>query len=230
MSFGALAALVTVLVALVMAVGFARQHASRHRPYQLWWALAFLSTALAAAMQFIGFLGHAFSPFDYRLYILFSAAVPGVMGAGSMFLLWARWAWYYTVIVLVFILLTAVGAFSATLNPAALSNVMNASQAVTHVTTSVLIVLGYAVLGTIGAAALVLGAIWSWWRTRYIYNLGIALGGIVFSLADTLAAYGVVAIFFLAQILGIVLLYWAVERSRVPESRRRSAKASAANP
>ena len=77
----------------------------------------------------------------------------------------------------------------------------------------------------LGPAALVLGAIWSWWRTRYIYNLGIALGGIVFSLADTLAAYGVVAIFFLAQILGIVLLYWAVERSRVPESRRRSAKA-----
>jgi len=217
MSVGALAALITLLVSLILGIGFARQYGARRRPYQFWWAVSFIVTALAAGMQFLGFLEHAFNPADYRLYIIFSAAVPALMGAGSMFLLWARWAWYYTGLALLFILLTVVGALAGSVNPAHLHDVMYASQAVTHVVASPLVVLGYAVLGSIGAAALILGALWSWWRTRQIYNLGIALGGVVFSLADTLAAYGITAIFFLAEIVGIVLLYWAVEKSRSPE-------------
>ncbi|MGC8488789.1 MAG: hypothetical protein ACP5QO_11335, partial [Clostridia bacterium] len=204
---------------LILGLGFTRQYGSRHRPYQLWWGISFIVTALAAAVQFIAFINHAFSPTDYRLYIVFSASVPAVMGAGTMFLLWARWAWYYTGLVLLFILLTAVGAFSGSVSAGHLGDVMYASQAVTHVITSFLVILGYAVLGSVGATAIVLGALWSWWRTRQIYNLGIALGGVVFSLADTLAAYGITAIFFLAQIVGIVVLYWAVDKSRAPETR-----------
>jgi MFS family permease len=216
MSLDAGAALVTVLVGLVLAAGFARQFFARHRPYQFWWSLSFLVTALAAGMQLAAFLAGRFTPLDYRLYVIFAAAVPALMGSGSMFLLWARWAWYYTGLILLFIVLTGIGAVSGSVHPALLGRVLYASQAVTHVLPNGLVVLGFAVLGAVGAAALVLGALWSWWRRRQVYNLGIALGGIVFSLADTLAAYGITALFFLAQVVGILLLYWAVEKSREP--------------
>ena len=229
MNLDAIAALITVIVALVIAVGFGRQFFGRHRPYQFWWGLAFLITALAAAMQWIAFVANTFTPGDYRLYVLFAASVPALMGAGTMFLLWARWAWYYTGLTLLFIALTAVGAASGAVHPAQLGHVMYASRAVTHVMPSALVVTGFAVLGSIGAAALVLGALWSWWRRREIYNLGIALGGVVFSLADTLAAYGVTAIFFLAQIVGILLLYWAVEKSRQPADARQTGQQSVAH-
>jgi hypothetical protein len=210
----AVSAAVTALVAVILALTYGRQYARRGAPHSLWWGIAFLATAAAAVLQLAGFLSGAFDPFGYRAYVVLAAAIPALMGAGTMFLLWPRLAWPYTGLSLAFIVLTAVGAATAPLAPGLLHAVLAASQEVTRVLPSGLVVVGFAVLGTLGAAALVLGALWSWWRTRLAYNLLIAAGGIVFSVADSLAAYGIAALFYLAQIVGILLLYWGVEASR----------------
>lgn len=216
MSLDAIAALITAAVALVLAASFGQQFLHRHRPYAAWWAIAFLATALAALLQFQGFLAGSFTTGTYRVYVILAASVPALMGSGSMFLLWARWAWYYTGICLAFIAMTVYGALSVSLSGSGLANVLKASQEVTHLMPSGLVITGFAVLGSLGGLALVLGALWSWWRTRLIYNLGIAAGGIIFSLADTLAAYGIPGLFYGAEIVGVVLLYWAVQKSRQP--------------
>jgi hypothetical protein len=216
MIFDAISAGVTAVVALLLAADFERSYRERPGRHKLWWAVAFLATALAAALQLGAFIHHGFVNWNYETYVVLAAAIPGLMGVGSMYLLWPRLAPWFTGVVLASIALTLVGAVMGPLRPALLDQVLLASQEVTHVLPGPAVVLGFALLGTLGGAALVLGALWSWWRTRLVANLGIAAGGIVFSLADTLAAYGVAALFYLAEILGIVILYWAVERSRRP--------------
>jgi hypothetical protein len=207
------AAAVTAVVALVLAGRFEKSHDRDPRPYKLWWAISFLVTALAAALQLGAFIHGGFAPWSYEVYVVLAAAVPGVMGIGSLYLLWPKVAPWFTAVVLASVALTAVGVLTTPLHPALLGRVLWASQEVTHVLPGAAVIIGFALLGTLGGAALVLGALWSWWRTRLLYNLGIAAGGIIFSLADTLAAYGIAALFYLAEVIGILVLYWAVVKS-----------------
>ena len=210
--------LVTCLLALVLGADFLRQYGQRHRTHAFWWFIAFLVTCVAALMQLLAFASGGFVASTFRLYVITSAAVPALMGAGTMYLLWRRIALPYVLVALAFIAVTAVGAFMGTVHPVLLHDVLRASQEVTRTLPSPYVITGYAVLGTIGAGAIVLGALWSWLKTRRAYNFGLMLGGIVFSLADTMAAYGVVALFFLAQIVGMVAIFLAVRASQHPSS------------
>jgi hypothetical protein len=208
----------TAVVALALGVEQMRQFARRRRPYALWWSLSFLAAAAAAALQAVAFARGAWPLGAYRAYVVLAAAVPGVMGAGSVFLLYPRWAWAFAGVIVAAIALTLWGALGA-LHPAQLDQVMRATEQVTAVMPSPQVTWGFAILGTLGAAALVLGALWSYVRTRMAYNLGIAAGGVVFSLADTLASQGLPQWFFAAQVVGIVLMYLAVRAAalrRVP--------------
>lgn len=214
MGFDAVAALLTTVVALVLTLVMGLQYSSRKRTHALWWGISFLVTAIAAFLQFLALSSGTWNVGLFRLYVMLAAAVPALMGAGSMYLLWRRIAPVYTVVALVFIALGAVGAFSASLSPALLSNVMKASSEVTVVLPSVMLIVAFAVLGTIGGAALVLGALWSLIKTKKVFNIGIMVGGIVFSLADTLAGNGVAALFFAAQIVGILAIFIAVRASQ----------------
>lgn len=227
MGFDAAAALVTVLVALAMAWGFFRQYLARPRTHALWWGLAFSATALSALLQVMAFSAGRWTSGEYRTYVVLAAMVPALMGAGSLYLLWKRWALPYVVVILAMSVVTLVGAVSQPVQASYLTNVLQATELVTKVMPSSLVILGFAVLGSLGGLALVGGALWSWWKTRWVYNLGIAGGGIVFSLADTLSAYGIPALFFLAEILGVLLIYWAVRRSQT-EARPASLPPSAA--
>lgn len=220
MTLGMVAALVTCLTALALGLNFGRSYMQRRHTHAFWWSVAFLVTFIAALMQVAAFASATFTMDTYRLYIVCAAAVPALMGVGTMYLLLRRWALAYAVVILAFIALTILGTVSGTISATLLPHVMKASQEVTKVLPSALVTTGFAVLGSLGAAALVLGALWSYVRSRDPYNLGIALGGIIFSLADTLAAYGIVALFFAAQIVGIVVLYLAV-RASAPRTWRR---------
>jgi hypothetical protein len=219
MIFDAVAAGITTVVALVLAAGFERSYGEHPQPYKMWWAVSFLVTALATALQLGAFIHRGFIPATYEAYVILAAAIPGLMGIGSLYLLWPRIAPVFTAVILAAVVVTGIGTFVSPLHPALLGNVLKASQEVTQVLPNGLVTLGFAVLGALGAGAMVVGALWSWWRRRELYNLGIAVGAIVFSLADTLAAYGVPALFYLAEVVGIVVLYGSVVKSRSPEAR-----------
>ena len=229
MGFDAVAALLTTVVALVLTLVMGLQYASRRRTHALWWSISFLATAVAAFLQFMALTSGTWNEGTFRLYVMLAAAIPALMGAGSMYLLWRRLAPVYTAVALVFIALGAVGALSASLTPALLSNVMKASSEVTVVLPSAMLITAFAVLGTIGGAALVLGALWSLIRTKQLFNLGIIIGGIVFSLADTLAGNGVAALFFAAQIVGILAIFIAVRASQQTQAASQAERAPEAH-
>ncbi len=210
MSVDAWAALATSVIAAWLGLVFTRHYLERRLRPSLWWSLSFWLIAVGTALQWLALVSGTFSPVSYRTYVVVAAAIPATMGAGSMFLLWKRWAWPYLAVILVVLELMVMGTAGSPLNPSALRQVLLASREVTRVLPSGLVIAGFAILGTLGGAALVAGALLSWWRTRKFAHLELALGGIVFSLADTLAAYGIPALFYASEVLGILLIYLAV--------------------
>ena len=206
----------TTLVSLGLGTVFFRQYRSRRRAHALAWSISFWTIGAAALLQVGAFLTGAFGADAYRAYATLAAAVPGLMGAGSMYLLWPRQARGYAMGIAILVALSGIGAWAGPEHVRALAHVAYASRQVTLVLTSPLLLIGFALLGTVGAGAMVLGSLWSWWRSRLGFNLGIAAGGVVFSLGDTLAAYGIPALFFAAEIVGVLLIYWAVEKSHAP--------------
>lgn len=210
MSVDAWAALLTSVVAAWLGVVFTRHYRERRLRPLFWWSLSFWLIAVGTALQWLALIGGAFTPWSYRTYVVVAAAIPATMGAGSMFLLWKRWAWPYLAVILVVLELMVMGTAASPLNASDLRQVLLASQEVTRVLPSGLVVAGFAILGSLGGAALVVGALLSWGRTRKFAHLELALGGIVFSLADTLSAYGIPALFYASEVLGILLIYLAV--------------------
>jgi hypothetical protein len=215
MALDTISAAVTAVVSLALMISMYGQYLARRRPYAFWWGLSFLAAALGAALQAVSLAAGRFSPDAFRLYVVAAASVPGVMGAGSLYLNWPKVARYFAILVGLAVVVTAWGAVAGHLAAAPLGNPVKAGDQVATLMPSWQVTVGFAVLGSLGAAALVLGALWSWWRSRLAYNLGIAAGGIVFSLGNSLAALGVPALFFAAEIVGIVALFLAVRAARL---------------
>jgi len=220
----AVAALVTTVIGAVLGWQLARQYQAKHRPYALWWTVSFLVAALAALTQLIGFLQGGFAGWDYRSYIVLSAAVPGFMGAGTIYLIWRRFGHWFLGAIWLFTLIGAVGAASTTLHAALLGDVLQASAKVSAVAPSALVVTAYIALGTLGGGALILGALYSYIRSRQNYNLLIALGGLVFVVADTSAGLGSGLLFFPGQIIGMLLLYIGVAGSHEVPRRQEASR------
>jgi hypothetical protein len=230
LSFAGWAALVTCLVSFVLCASLGLQYLERRRTYQLWWSVAFLVAALASLLQVVAFADGVWPALAYRGYVVFSAPIPGLMGAGSVFLLYRRFGPYFAAVIIAAALVTLWGAAGA-LHPVDMRNVLEAGAQVTKTMPSWQVATGFAVLGALGAAALVLGAAWSWLRTRQHFNLGIVFGGLVFSVADSLSALNGPAaayLFFAAEVVGAVALYMAVRAAgmrRAPASDAATAPA-----
>lgn len=212
MSFGGWAALVTCLVSGWLCVSLGRQYLSRHRTYQVWWSISFLAAAVAAALQVAAFASGVWAADGYRAYMVLAAVVPGLMGAGSLFLLYRRWAPYFAGLVVALGVMTLWGALLS-VHGLGQYSVLQAAAEVTRTMPYWQVAWGFGLLGPLGGAALVLGAAWSWWKSRLGFNLGIVAGGIVFSVADSLTALtgtSGVFLFFAAEVVGSVGLYMAV--------------------
>jgi hypothetical protein len=226
MLFAKTAAAVTVLVSLIISQQLFTSYRTKPRASHAMWIVAFLLAALAALMQFVAYLVGHFTPATYRVYLLAAAAVPGFMGAGTVYLLWRRVADAFAVFTVLLGVAGVLTAFTTPLHAGVLSQVTLASASVGKVATSAWLAVVFAVQGGVGGfLALVLGAIYSYVRTRHPQNLAIALGGIVFSLADTAAAYGGVATFFPAQIVGMLLLFYGAVQGR-PVARERATQSA----
>lgn len=208
------AAVVAAIVSLALGVSQGQAYFRKHRAYAMWWSLAFLVAGVAAVMQVVAFAHGSWPIPVYRAYVVLSSAVPGLMGAGSMFLLFPKLADWFSGLILALIALTLWGAVLH-ISPAHMSNVLLAGEQVTRILPSAQVTWGFALNGSLGGLALVVGALWSYWRTRMPYNLGIALGGVVFSVSDSLSALGTPELFFAAEVVGTIVLYMAVRAAAI---------------
>ncbi|HYF92147.1 MAG TPA: hypothetical protein VD969_07855 [Symbiobacteriaceae bacterium] len=208
-----------VVLSLVMGIRLLRQYAVRARSHTLWYAIGLLLTAAAAFPElYIKLAGGLTTPL-WWLYWVAASSLVGCLAAGTAYLISPAWG---KVAVLVVCLLTV---WLAT------ATVMTAGPGPAIITDTTLskapngVIKAPFLIQNIAGALLILGgALWSYYRTRGIYCLFIALGTIVFSAGG--AAAGILkfpGVFYLTQTAGIILLYLGVMRSG---TQRRTAAAA----
>lgn len=206
--------IVVAVVAALFAAILLAQYRSRRRPYQLVWAFA-LTTGAVAALAFVLFLAEGRSPLFFRLYYIAGALLMAAyMGLGSVYLLAPRRAANVTGAVLVGLSLIGIVAIALTPVDGAVlrgPNVEAGTRAIGGIAV-VFVVL----LNTFGAVAVIGGAglsAWRLWRRSgpghlLAANLLIATGTILASLAGALARLtGNGSAFWLLLAAGFVVLF-----------------------
>jgi hypothetical protein len=201
------------LLALIFASNLVSRYRAKKSPFYLWWSISFFLYVIAFGMEALTVSSNWNSVFEYQLYIIGSAGLVGAMSVGTTYLALPKTkvaVGYAVYFVLVEVLL----AIFAFVNPPVLHGswaTLNAGKNAIVGTTHIF----YLLLAAVGGPIVLIGALWSWWKTRRYYNLLIALGALVPSSAGTLASQGIAtAIFPVMNIIGLVLIFWGYVYSR----------------
>lgn len=198
-----------VVLSLAMGIRLLKQYLARPRPNTLWYAVGLLLTAAAAFPElYVRVSGGLPTPL-WWLYWVAASSLVGFLAVGTAYLIGPGWGR---------VTLTAVCLLVAWL---AAATIMTAGAAPAVVTEAMLskapngIIKAPFLIQNIAGALLILGgALWSYYRTRRIYNLYIALGTLVFSSGG--AAAGILhfpGVFSITQSIGIILLYLGVSQA-----------------
>jgi hypothetical protein len=201
---------IVALFMLMLAVLLTRHYVLKHRAYTFWWAVAFWLAFLAGITDFVSYILHGWSLFQYRTYLFSAATLVAYMGAGTVYLFSQKlgriYVWLMSMIALAMV-------YTLSITPIqVISNMPAGGHAEGFVPKEIGIY--FALLSGIGAMALFLGALYSWYRSRLSYNLWIAFGALVFSAGGAIGKYlGIFELFYVFQAIGSIGLYYGIVSS-----------------
>ncbi len=194
------------LLAFIFAINLSGRFRRTKAPVYGWWTLSFILYVLAFVMEALTVSSNWHVVSQYQLYIVASAGLVGTMSVGTTYLALPRsrvakgYALYVTLVGLALILLTLMHPPVLQGSWAALNAGKNAIVGPTQV--------AYLLLSAVGGPIVVIGSLWSWWKTRRYYTLLIAAGALVPSSAGTLASQGLgLAWFPIMNIIGLALIF-----------------------
>lgn len=194
----------------VLAALLTRHYLVKRHIYTLWWSVAFWFAFLAAIMDFSSYLFHGWNVGQYRLYLWSAATLVAYMGAGTVYLFSRKLGHAYIVVmslIAVAMLVTLMGTQFPLID-----RMPPGEEAQGFVPASIAPYFG--LLSGIGATALFIGALYSYWKTRLPFNLWIALGALVFSIGGAVGSMvNVYQLFYVFQAIGSVILYYGIVRS-----------------
>lgn len=223
-SVGAYLALGSAIISGAFAALVLRQFLSRRKPYQLSWGLGLALFTAASLLEFISELG-GWTVTLYKVYFALHPTLVALLGLGTIYLLanrrFAQGFLVYFLIILVLLLV-----FTAT---AEVDESQFVPGRVVGGRAMPDAVRGLSFLFTIpGAAALIGGALWSWHKTRWSYNLLIAVGAILLSTGGSLARAGRADLLYIFLLVGIAVMFVGFLRSLEvgAESRQEAAPAA----
>ncbi|MFQ5908185.1 MAG: hypothetical protein ACE5JE_05085 [Thermoplasmata archaeon] len=239
---GAYLALASAIVAGIFAALVFRQYATKRRVFQLVWGVGLALFTLASALEFVSELAGGWGPTLYRTYFSLHPTLVAVLGLGTVYLLADKRVGHgFLVYILVFfgILLfftaTATLAVSAAdpnriLCPADTDPLPCEPGRVVGASAMPDAVRNLSLLFTIpGSAALIGGALYSWYRTRGSYNLLIAAGAGLMATGGTLTRLGQAELLYIFLLGGIAILFVgflrSLEVSRAPTQQATPASA-----
>ena len=195
---------------LILAVVLLRDYQRTHRMYTFWWSVSFWLGFIAAVTDFISYFLHGWNLWQYRLYLFAAATLVAYMGAGTVFLFSKRVGRVY---VIVMSLIALAMLIALVMTPIASIASMPAGEKAQGFVPAQ-IDLYFALLSGIGALAVFIGAIYSYVRSRFAFNLWIAFGALLFSIGGTVGnATGIYEMFYLFQALGAIVLYYGIYKS-----------------
>ncbi len=207
---GAAVSLAATVISAVFAFLVFRQWLSRRKAYQLAWGLGLALFTVAALSQFLA-EAYGWTEGVYRLYYYVSAPLVAVLGVGSAFLVSRRLGLAFSLYTVVLAIGFAVVVFTAPVSLAALQQPIPAGNGFPA---SVRI---WSPLFTIPGSLLLIGiALLSYWRSRLVFNLGIAAGAIVAAGSGALATLNVTWVLYFGELVGIALMFWGFVLSNEP--------------
>ncbi len=214
---GAAVSLAATVISLAFAGLVLRQWFAHRRPYQMAWTVGLGMFAAAAFTQFLAET-YGWSDGVYRAYYFLAAPLVAVLGVGSTFLVSRRGGLLFTLYTVV---LAGAFAWVIVTAPVDASVLSQAIPGGTGFPESVRI---WSPLFTVpGSLALILIALYSYWRSRLTFNLWIAAGAIVAAGSGSLNALGITWVLYLGELIGIALMFWGFLESREPTKAPRAA-------
>ncbi len=198
--------LIASLVSLVFAWNLWRQYRVHRRNSPLLWAVSMLLYAIAAFGEFYGLL-FGMNVFMYKLYYISAVSLVAVMAAGQVYFMSTKWGH-------AFLAVTGVGFLAFVLHTTLSPVNVEALSAVGSVVGGEAMPAGLRkiyppILSGIGGTVLLLGAFWSWWKSRRRSPLLIMVGSLVLMAAGRLAKMGYPEWLPLSELLGITIMYYA---------------------
>jgi len=211
--------LVSCVIGTVFAGVLLNQYRARRRWHQLMWSAGMVMFVLATFGEFYGG-AFGWTPGVYKLYYFSGVALPGMLGAGTVYLMTRQRPGIghiyaaATVLVAVVFLVAVAG---AELNAEALASSGVAPQAADILPVSARRPWSV-LLSAVGGMVMLLGALYSWLRFKLAYNRQIFLGALVFILGGTLTSrLGIQGAIPISNLLGVALVFsgvMAAERFR----------------
>ncbi len=206
---GAYLALGSAIIGGLFAFLVLRQFASKRKIFQLVWGVGLALFTLASLFEFISELGGWSVPL-YRAYFSLHPTLVAVLGLGTVYLLAdKRYGHVFLVYILGTLALLLAFTLTAPVDESAFvpGRVVGGSAMPDAVR-------NLSLLFTLpGAAALILGALVSWYRTRWSYNLLIAAGAGLMSLGGTLTRLGQAELLYIFLVVGIAIMFVGFLRS-----------------
>jgi hypothetical protein len=207
---GAYLALGSAIISGLFAALVFRQYAARRKIFQLVWGIGLLLFTLASLFEFISELIEGWTVPLYRAYFFLHPTLVVVLGLGTVYLL-ADKRWGHAFLIYILGILALLLAFTVTVPVDESAFVPGRVVGGAAMPDSVRNV---SLLFTIpGAAALIVGALYSWYRTRWAYNLLIAAGAGIMSLGGTLTRLGQAELLYIFLLVGITIMFVGFLRS-----------------
>lgn len=208
-------ALIVVLLCAWFSYMVGRQYFRNHRLNNLFWFISLLLAALGSLFYCISLWTTPHNPASFVLYYIFGAMwMPSVMGLGSIGLLASRKVtWIFAIVVAVLGVAGTVFLFLSPVNATQLARLDGGAG------TGIIAVGAWLpfliVLNTFGAAAVIVIALLSAWKTRkrqtpvrFFYgNIWLAVGVIVISAAGSAAGLGWPQLFWITMLVGWVITF-----------------------
>jgi hypothetical protein len=224
----------TAAVSGVFALMVFRRFLVGRKRHNLLWSLGLLAIMGAALSQLVAEFSGAWPEAVFRFYYFLAGTGAAMLGAGTMYLLRKkRWADIFLYVV---VALAGAQAVVCTVSPLNTSY-LDAGEIETGVTAAapamrVLMV----VLNIVGTAALLAGALLSFYATRRLHNLLIVAGTLVFASGGSIAGLfpeeggaSTVAL-YVGNLVGIVLLFLGFWLSHAAKSDPLATAATVAGP
>ncbi len=205
------------LLAVIFALALLSRYRKRHAPFYLWWTFSFAFYTLAYITE-ASSVGSHWTLVPYQLYIIASATLVGTMSVGTSYLAFRKVLAhsYASLITALFLVLT----ISVFVTPPIMHGswlALNGGRGGIVGLTQVI----YILMASLGGTIVVVGALWSWGKTRHYYNLLIAAGAIAAGVGGTLASQGVgLGILPAMNIVGLVLIFLGYVYSRSSQQGR----------
>ncbi|MFQ5919423.1 MAG: hypothetical protein ACE5I4_05185 [Thermoplasmata archaeon] len=219
-------ALGSAIVSGVFAGMVFRQFAAKRKVYQLAWGIGLALFTLASSIEFISEVTGGWTVSLYKSYVVLHPTLVAVLGLGTVYLLASKKVGHaflaYIIVffpIFLFLIVTAPIAVSES-QPDRILCGEGAEQAVCQpgrvvgddALTGIARRLSF-FFNIPGAAALIGGAVYSWYRTRWSYNLLIAAGAGLMATGGTLTTLGQAELLYIFLLIGIAIMFVGFLRS-----------------